>query len=1165
MSGLREKLRIKPIVEEEQKINIVVPVPTKPVPVLLATTIIDEQGAKEFGANDLAELARRMENARMKRVTKNKMVSPINEELVGEKEEMGQKEEKKEEVVEKIKTAIVKKLPRKKLVLLEEEGESISEDISRKVVKKRTKLTKGISILPPEEWVNVDSETNIITRLPVKEAKVQYKVASYYMNNREIFINAVNALFEPYRSQVLDDTSQITCDNIGNEAKKFSLLIHQLVVRDYMNLYTPYRGLLLYFGLGAGKTCTSIALAEGMKGSKKIIVMTPASLRANYISELKKCGDALYKTNQYWEWIDIIEHPETVDTLSSILNLSVDYITRHGGAWLVNVRKPEPYPILSPAEKTSLDDQINEMIESKYKFINYNGLRRTKWAEMTNNYETNVFDNAVVIIDEAHNLISRIVNKIGKEKAPPIDPKTGKIERRPYSLAMNLYQDLMGAQNARIVLLTGTPIINYPNEVGILFNILRGYIKQWEYTLDIKTSKPVNEDVLKEIFLRENSMDYLEYSSSTKKLKITRNPFGFENNIKRTKDVNEKYHGVSVSETIISDESFERNVIRILRNNEIDLIGAPVIYPYTALPDKLEDFTNMFIDSGSGELKNEMMLKKRIMGLASYYKSAQESLLPQYDKLTDYHVLKIPMSDYQFTIYEDARKAERKLEKDSKKKKGKVDENGVYKDPSSTYRIFSRLFCNFVMPKPPGRPLPIEKVVAEVGEGGGGGRSGSEVNGLDEMYAMAQKESEKIAEGADGVEGINAVEDENDLEGDQIIDKIGDSTYIRRMQTAIQYVEEHAAEYLSPEGLVIYSPKYLQMLENIQNPEHVGLHLVYSQFRTLEGIGMFTLILDQNGFTRFKIKKDISGQWELDISEENRGKPTYALYTGTESKEEKEMMRNIYNGDWTSLTPAFSGELREIAYNNNMGDIIKVFMITASGSEGINLRNTRYVHIMEPYWHPARIDQVVGRARRICSHKELPESLQTVEVFVYLMTFTPEQVKSDVSIELKQKDLSKRKYKIRVDSDKMEYIPLTSDEALFEISNIKEELSSKLTKAIKESSIDCALYSRAGAKEQLHCLQFGNPSPNAFSYKPDYKKDTEDRGAALNKEKISWRGKEVTLRGITYMSRKMPELKEIYLYDLDSYKRALETAGVDPVLVATIKTNERGEQVVHRL
>jgi hypothetical protein len=39
---------------------------------------------------------------------------------------------------------------------------------------------------------------------------------------------------------------------------------------------------------------------------------------------------------------------------------------------------------------------------------------------------------------------------------------------------------------------------------------------------------------------------------------------------------------------------------------------------------------------------------------------------------------------------------------------------------------------------------------------------------------------------------------------------------------------------------------------------------------------------------------------------------------------------------------------------------------------------------MEPYWHPVRLEQVIGRARRICSHKNLPSALQTVEVFVYL-------------------------------------------------------------------------------------------------------------------------------------------------------------------------------------
>ena len=1188
MTSLREKLRIKPRIEETQKINVVIPSASKQNPMHISSVkIIDEQNKGEFDKGDLLEFTKRLEAARMKKVILKPTIKMIAEQEANPSTEL---------ILIKKK---IKKLPSKKLTLVqdeqqepqeqeqqeqkeilpleEEKGENEEKEISPptkikpiKVKKMRAKkIIKGISTLLPEEWIDI-GDTNIIDRLPEKIAKVQYKVGSYYMNNREIFINAVNALFEPYREQILDDTSQITCDNIGTDASKFSLLIHQMVVRDYMNLYSPYRGLLLYHGLGSGKTCTSIALAEGMKSGKKIIIMTPASLRPNYISELKKCGDALYKTNQYWEWINVVENPEAIPTLSAILNISSDYITSNDGAWLVNVTKSKPYPILSPTEKTSLDNQINEMIESKYKFINYNGLRRSKLKEMTNNFELNLFDDAVIVIDEAHNLISRIVNKLGKEKPIPMNERTGQIEKRPLSLALNLYQDLLSAKNAKIILLTGTPIINYPNEVGILFNILRGYIKQWEFTLDVKSSTPVNEQSLQNMFTAERLLvlDYLEYSSTTKKLLITRNPFGFENNIKNIKNKEkdkEKYHGVSVSDHFITDEEFERNIVRILKDNSIDIHVRPIIHSYTALPDKLEEFVNLYIDQATSNIKNEEMLKKRIMGLTSYFRSAQEKLLPKYDKLTDFHVITIPMSDYQFTIYENARKQERKTEQDSKRKKPKVDENGIYKEPTSTYRIFSRLFCNFVMPKPPGRPLPIHVIKSLEVDESGAVIDKEEPNELSEIYINVNKERSKIVEG--GADELEEDKDEVELEGDQFIDNIGDGTYVKRMQDAIKYVEDHASEYLSPEGLEMYSPKYANMLERITDPDNRGLHLVYSQFRTLEGIGMFKMVLEHNGFTQFRIKKDAAGEWALAISDENMGKPTFALYTGTETKEEKETMRNIYNGDWSKLTPAFSQELTKISRNNNMGEIIKILMITASGSEGINLRNTRYVHIMEPYWHPARMEQVIGRARRICSHTELPEQFQTVEVFVYLMTFSPDQLDSEASIELKLKDLSKRQYNVKskTGKEKMDLVPFTSDQALYEISTIKEEVSMKLTTAIKESSIDCALYSKAGSKEQLHCLQFGNPSPNAFSFKPNYKKDTEDKGAIMNKEKITWKGTELVLRGKQYIARKMPETKEIYLYDHDSYMRAIEVPGVDPVLVAIIKTNENGEKEIHKV
>jgi len=136
--------------------------------------------------------------------------------------------------------------------------------------------------------------------------------------------------------------------------------------------------------------------------------------------------------------------------------LEKDYITENGGAWLVNVTKKSNYDSLTTKQQESLDEQLSNMIRAKYKFINYNGLRLKRLEDLTLRGTINPFDNKVVIIDEAHNFISRIVNKL----------------KKPHSLSMRLYHYLMSAENARIVFLTGTPIINYPHEVGIGLNNL---------------------------------------------------------------------------------------------------------------------------------------------------------------------------------------------------------------------------------------------------------------------------------------------------------------------------------------------------------------------------------------------------------------------------------------------------------------------------------------------------------------------------------------------------------------------------------------------------------------------------------------------------------------------------------------------------------------------
>ena len=316
---------------------------------------------------------------------------------------------------------------------------------------------------------------------------------------------------------------------------------------------------------------------------------------------------------------------------------------------MVNVTRQSNYDSLSEEEKQSLNAQINEMIRNKYHFINYNGLLNSHLKALTIDYSINPFDNKVVIIDEAHNFVSRIVNKL----------------KRPESLSMRLYEYLLSAENCRVVMLTGTPMINYPNEIAILFNILRGYIKTWVFPLTIQTNRKFNKEEIMKIFAKYEILDYIDYKPTSKVLTVTRNPFGFINI-----DKNGVYKGVSNFKTgqrgNINDADFVKIITFVLNKNEIEVNTRSIqVENYKALPDKIDDFKTRFINE-NGTLKNENLFKRRILGLTSYFKSAQEQLMPLFNKDIDFKVLKIPMSDYQLGVYEQARIQERKIEKINK-------------------------------------------------------------------------------------------------------------------------------------------------------------------------------------------------------------------------------------------------------------------------------------------------------------------------------------------------------------------------------------------------------------------------------------------------------------------------------------------------------------------
>ena len=1127
-----EQLKIKPIPKKPQQFQVILQIPSEGI----GPTIIDKTSEqlinREQFFNELQENLGVVQKDydKMKKTTFAKPSPSIKDAILQEPKLGTTKSTKSKKTLgpENTLTQIMK--TQEKIIIKEPSDEAMKkanvelpskERLTPKpetqpsdTTKSKSKKIKGETI---DETLVIPKDLRIgrtlyLNRIPKLEPNVLIKAPNYYLYNREIFISFINSLFEPYKQELLKEEKEmelgktsISCST--SDSNNFSLLIHQKIVRDYINIYTPYRGLLLYHGLGSGKTCSSIAIAEGIKNDKKILIMTPASLRDNYVEELKKCGDYLYKKNQYWEFINTKTHPQYVEYLSTLLKLPQEYIISNGGAWFVNVKKEPNYDSLDFEDQKKINAQLDKMINYKYQFISYNGLRSSHLNGMTNGGTINPFSNKVIIIDEAHNFISRIVNKL----------------TRKTSLSMKLYNYLMDAENCKIILLTGTPIINYPNEIAILFNILRGTLRSYNFKLLLDKTTMTREK-LEELFYKANILNFIdsiEYNSVSYEVTISQNPFGY---IKSAADKNKL---VYTSDILTSDEFLEK-IMSAFEGQSLKIANKKInVNSYKALPDNFDDFKALFINPNN-TINNPAMFKMRIIGLTSYFRSAQEQLMPSYDHANpnDFKIIRVPMSDFQFGVYEEARIQERKLEEANKKKKSKKTKGGaqgddLYSDSTSTYRIFSRAFCNFVFPKPDiKRPMPnneatIEATLENISDEGIGENISKNISEelLDDL---------SVAEKLENVDGKYDADDIKELEKDLANPKVNDGSYSKRISEALKELEKYSHKYLSKEGLQRCSPKFLHILENIIDDEHKGIHLLYSQFKTLEGIGIFKLVLKQNNFVEFKLKKNDKGEYMLNVDEENMGKPMYAAYTGSETPEEREIIKNVLNSNWKLVPSSIVKSIQTLAPDNFYGQIIKVLMITSSGAEGISLKNVRYVHITEPYWHPVRIHQVIGRARRICSHSDLPKELQTVNVFLYLMVFSEAQLSSDLSIELRVKDISKK------DKKKV----LTSDEYLYEISSIKEEINASLLQGVKESAIDCSLHTRSSSKEKdIKCFVIGNPSENKYIYTPNIANQDKDEGMKLNKKTEVLKLNELLINGNKYAYNKVT--KE--LFDYDSY------------------------------
>ena len=137
------------------------------------------------------------------------------------------------------------------------------------------------------------------------------------------------------------------------------------------------------------------------------------------------------------------------------------------------------------------------------------------------------------------------------------------------------------------------------------------------------------------------------------------------------------------------------------------------------------------------------------------------------------------------------------------------------------------------------------------------------------------------------------------------------------------------------------------------------------------------------------------------------------------------------------------------------------------------------------------------------------------------MEFSAKQLKDDATIELRLKDVGK------VDPS----LPLTTDEALFEISKLKEQITKKLLTAVQEASIDCALHKDKDSP--IKCVSFGTVSPDKFSFEGDIAGEEQDDIYAQNIRVEELRAKAVTVKGVKYAYNPI----DSNLFDWRSYEQ----------------------------
>jgi len=261
-------------------------------------------------------------------------------------------------------------------------------------------------------------------------------------NNKEFLIHKIPDY--PIINNVRD------FDEVSNKlCGKFDKMLYQHFIGQYISYRTPYRSTLLYHGVGVGKTCSSITIAETLLSSQvttepTVWVIMPQSLKNSFKTEVFKIDG--------FDTLEGLSNQCTDQNYIKLLNIYKSTFNKDKRDRKDKKEKEKDNKgnkkegVKEYREK--LKGELKALLKTRYDIFTYDRFAK----HIKDNYNNKIVENKVIIIDEAHNI--RSTNKKVKDTY------------------LALMRCLEKGVNNRLILLSATPMYNEPRDILELLKLL---------------------------------------------------------------------------------------------------------------------------------------------------------------------------------------------------------------------------------------------------------------------------------------------------------------------------------------------------------------------------------------------------------------------------------------------------------------------------------------------------------------------------------------------------------------------------------------------------------------------------------------------------------------------------------------------------------------------